>query len=197
MDAAWLYRARWRWRGAWLWPLFVVTVFVDGVIAVARPFAGDRQSFYGGMLTGMICNLLGVILLARPVGLVLRRARRDLPREVARNYGGAGVVVTITAVLLALGLVNHAGIAARASALRDAVVRAEAYIGDHAPDEFRVNMLHPDTFTIEPGVAYRTCVLGRDTGRSWCVIVRPRLPLPQSVTPAGGEPNAVFAEGVN
>jgi hypothetical protein len=29
------------------------------------------------------------------------------------------------------------------------------------------------------------------------VIVKPRLPLSQSVVPAGSEPNAVFAQGVN
>lgn len=197
MDGAWLHRARWRWRGAWLWPLFVATIVFDGAIAVVRPFDGDRQSFYAGMLTGMVANLLAVILLARPLGLLLRRARRDLPGKVARNYGGSAVVLGVSAILLAIGLVNHISIAARASELRDAVVRAEAYIGDHAPAEFRVNMLHPDTFTIEAGVAYRTCVPGRRSGRFWCVIVRPRLPFARSVLPAGGEPNALFSQGVD
>jgi len=197
MESAWLHRARWRWRGALLWPTFVVTVFADGVIAVFRPFIGDRQSFGGGVLAGMILNLLGVLLLSRPVGAVVRRARPDMPSQVARNYGGTLVVVVITAGLLAIGEVNHAGVASDQRLLDDAVARAEAFIGDRAPAEFRVNAAHSDTFVIQDDVLYRTCVPSRYRPRYYCVIVKPHLPLAQSVVPAGSEPNALFAQGVN
>lgn len=196
MDTAWVHRARWRLRGAWLWPAFVATVVLDGAIAVTRPFAGDRQSFYGGLLAGMICNLLAVLLLSRPLGILLRRRRRDMPFSVARNYGGTTAVLAVSALMLAIGLANHGSIVGRQSTLRDAIVRAEAYIGDHAPDTFRVNATRTDTFTIQAGVLYRTCAPSRDLQRYWCVIVNDRLPLARSVVPAGGEPNAVFAEGV-
>jgi hypothetical protein len=197
MESAWLHRARWRWRGALLWPTFVLAVFADGVIASVRPFVGDSQSFGGGVLAGLIINLLGVMLLSVPVGALIRRARPDMPAQVARNYGGALVVVVLTAGLLAIGMVHHTGVLSDQRVLDDAIVRAEAYIGDRAPAEFRVNAAHTDTFVIQPGVLYRTCVPSRDRLRYYCVIVRPRLPLSQSVVPAGSEPNAVFAEGVN
>jgi hypothetical protein len=174
-----------------------VAVIADGVIARWRPFLGDSQSAGSGVLVGLIVNLLGVLFLSRPVGAVIRRARPDMPVQVARNYGGTLVVVVLTAGLLAIGAVHHAGIVADQRALDDATVRAEAYIGDRAPAEFRVNVAHPDTFVIEPGVLYRTCVPSRDRPRYYCVIVKPRLPLSQSVVPAGSEPNAVFAQGVN
>ena len=196
MDGAWLHRARWRWRGALLWPTFVATVFVDGAIARWRPFAGDSQSFEAGVLVGMILNLLGVLLLSRAAGALVRRRRPDMPAQISRNYGGTLVVVLISAGLLAVGSVRHARIVNDRRALDDAIARAEAFIGDRAPPEFRVNASHTDTFTIEEGLLYRTCVPSRERPRYYCVIVKPRLPLARSVVPAGGEPNALFAQGV-
>jgi hypothetical protein len=197
MDHAWLHRARWRWRGALLWPTFALAVVADGAIARVAPFVGDSQSFAGGVLAGLIVNLLGVLLLWAPVGALIRRARPDMPAQVARNYGGTLVVVVLTAGLLAIGVAHQAGVMSDQRVLDDAIVRAEAYIGDRAPAEFRVNVVHTDTFVIQPGVLYRTCVPSRYRPRYYCVIVRPRLPLAQSVVRAGSEPNAMFAEGVN
>jgi hypothetical protein len=80
--------------------------------------------------------------------------------------------------------------------MRDAVVRAQAFIGDHAPAEFRGHSLRrADTVTIEPGAIYRTCVRGAATQRTYCVVVKTRLPLERSVEFAGYEPNSVFAAG--
>jgi hypothetical protein len=197
MEAAWIARARWRWRGALLWPTFVVAAVADGVIAVARPFVGDRQSAAGGVLAGLILNLLAVLLCSRAFGLLLRRRRGDMPSGVARNYGGTLAVALVSAALLAIGLARHAGIVANQRALRDAIVRAAAYIGDHAPQTFRVDAQRTDTFIIQAGAMYRTCVPSQDAKRSYCVIVKPRLPLERSVVFAGYEPNWLFAEGVN
>ena len=88
MEAAWIARARWRWRGAWLWPTFVVAALADGVIATVRPFAGDRQSFAGGVLGGLVLSLLAVLFCSRGLGRLVRRFRSDMPVAVARNYGG-------------------------------------------------------------------------------------------------------------
>jgi hypothetical protein len=197
MEATWIARARWRWRGALLWPTFVVAALLDGVIALVRPFVGDSQSLAGGILAGLILNLLAVLLCSRGLGRLLRRRRGDMPVGVARNYGGTLAIGLMSAVLLAAGLARHPGIIERQRALRDAVVRAAAYIGDHAPATFRVNASHTDTFTIEAGSIYRTCVPSRDGKRSYCVVVKPRLPLASSVIPSGYEPNWLFAEGVN
>jgi hypothetical protein len=197
MEAAWIARARWRWRGALLWPTFVVAALADGVIAVVRPFVGDRQSAAGGVLAGLILNVLAVLLCSRGLGLLLRRWRGDMPTGVARNYGGTLAVGLVSAALLAIGLARHGGIVANQRALRDAIVRAAAYIGDHAPQTFRADAQRTDTFTIQAGAMYRTCVPSEDAQRSYCVIVKPRLPLDRSVVFAGYEPNWLFAEGVN
>jgi hypothetical protein len=197
MEAAWIARARWRWRGAWLWPTFVVAAVLDGAIATVRPFVGDRQSFAGGVLAGLVLNLLAVLFCSRGLGLLLRRRRTDMPVGVARNYGGTFAVALISAGLLAAGLARHEGIVDNQHALRDAVVRAVAYIGDHAPQAFRANAQRSDTFTIQAGAMYRTCVASHDRRHSYCVIVKPRLPLQRSVVFDGYEPNWLFAEGVN
>jgi hypothetical protein len=197
MDGALLARARWRWRGAWLWPAFVATALLDGVIAATRPFLGDRQSFAGGVLAGLILNLVAVLLLSRPFGGLLRRSRPDLPAAIARNYGGTVAVLLVSAGMLATGLARHDSLVGTQRTLRDAVVRAEAYIGDHAPETFRADATRTDTFTIQAGVAYRTCALSQDGRRSYCVIVKPRLPLDRSVVFDGYEPNSIFSLGAN
>lgn len=197
MDGALLARARWRWRGAWLWPAFVATALLDGVIAGARPFLGDRQSFVGGVLAGLILNLVAVLVCSRPFGALLRRRRPDLPSAIARNYGGTVAVLLVSAGMLAVGLARHDSIVGTQRTLRDAVVRAEAYIGDHAPASFRADATRTDTFTIQTGVAYRTCALSEDGRRSYCVIVKPRLPLDRSVVFDGYEPNSIFSLGAN
>ena len=197
MEVAWIARARWRWRGAWLWPTFAAAALLDGLIALVRPFVGERQSMAGGVLAGLILNLLAVLFLSRALGALLRRRRGDLPVGVARNYGGTIAVALVSAGLLAIGLARHGAIVAHQRTLRDAIARAEAYIGDHAPATFRSNARHTDTFTIEAGTMYRTCVPSQDGRRSYCVIVKPRLPLDRSVVFAGYEPNWLFAQGVN
>jgi hypothetical protein len=197
MQSAWLARLRWRQRGAWLWPTFVVTVLLDGVIVHELPMIGDRQSVYGGLLAGLILNVLAVLFCSRPGGMLLRRVRPDLPDGVARNYAGAAAVLVVSAGILGIGLLHRSTILDRQRMLDDVVARAEAYIGDRAPAAFRVNAAHTDTFTIQAGSVYRTCVPSSNGRRTYCVIVKPKLPLAQSVVFAGYEPNWLFAEGAN
>lgn len=192
MDGAWLARLRWRHRGAWLWPTFVVLAVVDGIIVHALPMAGDTQTLVGGIVAGLVLNVFAVLLLSRPFGKALRTRRKDMPRVVARNYGGTVAVVLVTVGMLTVGLIHHPAIAADRNALNDAIVRAEAYIGDRAPQQFRVNVTHTDTYTIQAGAVYRTCVPNRAGTRTYCVVVKPT-----GITFAGYEPNSIFAQGTN
>jgi len=197
MDRGWLHRLRWRLRGAWLWPVFVAAVAADAALGHFRPPTSDTESVAAAAIVGLALNLLAVLLLSRPLGALLRRMRRELPGVVARNYAGTWVVIAVTAGLLAAGLVHHGAVMADQAAMRDATVRAQAWIGDRAPPEFRINVRLSDTFAIQAGSIYRTCVPGRNDGRSYCVIVKTRLPLSRSVRFDGYEPNSVFAQGVS
>lgn len=195
MDGAWLHRMRWRRRGAWLWPVFAALTVADAVIGHLLPPAGDSQTLVGAGLLALVLNLIAVILLSRPFGAVLRRARRDLPSIVARDYAGTCVVMAIAVGLVIAGLVHRPSLVARRNTMQDAITRAQAYIGDRAPAEFRRNLRYVDTFAIQPGSIYRTCVPSDRRRRTYCVIVKTNLPFSRSVSFAGYEPNSMMERG--
>jgi hypothetical protein len=197
MDAVWLGRLRWRRRGAWLWPAFVAATVADAAIGYALPATGDAESFAGAGVVALFLNLIAVILLSRPLGMALRRWwRKDLPNIVARDYGGTAAVAAITLATLALGLINHASVMNDRAAKKDAITRAQAWIGARAPQEFRQNVAYVSTFAIEPGRIFRECVPSARTRRTYCVIVDEGRPFPSSVRFGGYEPNSLFSQGV-
>jgi hypothetical protein len=196
MDGGWLARVRWRRRGAWLWPAFIVATVADGLIGHLLPPAGESQTVVSALLIGLVLNLIGVILLANPVGVLLRRARHDLPRVIARDYGGTIVVLAVAGGLLGAGLFHRASVLADQRSFRDATVRAQAFIGDRAPAQFRANTGAATTFAIQEGSIYRVCVPSTDRRQTYCVIVNTRLPFARSVSFGGYEPNSMFAVGV-
>ena len=161
------------------------------------PWPATARRVAGGIVLALVVNVIAVLLLSRPLGALLRRRRRDMPVGVARNYAGTGAVALVTAAMLAAGLGHHSTLIANRQALRDAIVRAEAYIGDRAPTPFRQMVTHPDTYTIQTGQIYRTCVPNQAGTRTYCVIVKTQLPLADSVVFDGYEPNSVFASGTN
>jgi hypothetical protein len=188
-------RLRWRRLGAWMWPAFAAFTIVDGVVGHLLPPAGATETLVAGALLGMVANLIAVVLLARPVGWLFRLGRRDLPNVVARDYAGTLVIVVVSAVLLTVGLVHRPMVIARQRAVDDAIVRAQAYIGDRAPAEFRRNLQFVSMLAIQPGTIYRACVRSIDGEHSYCVIVNRNLPFGRSVTFSGYEPNSVLAAG--
>jgi len=188
-------RLRWRRSGAWLWPVFIVFTILDGVIGHALPPAGSTETVVAAMLLGLVINVIAVVLLSRPLGIGLRRMRPDMPGVVARDYGGTVVVLTVTAVLATVGLVHRPQIQARQRAVQDAIARAQAWIGDRAPDQFRRNVEYVSLLAIEPGTIYRACVPSVDGKRSYCVIVDRDLPFERSVRFSGYESNSVLDAG--
>jgi hypothetical protein len=105
------------------------------------------------------------------------------------------VVTAVAAALLVAGLAHHSTLVAHRSMMNDAITRAQAWIGDRAPAEFRRNLRFVSTFAIQPGSIYRTCVPSDHRDRTYCVIVKTNLPFARSVSFAGYEPNSVFAQG--
>jgi hypothetical protein len=193
MEGAWLTRMRWRRRGAWMWPAFIALTLADGVVGHALPISGDSQGFVGATLLAAALNLIAVAVLAWPFGLVLRRARRDLPRIIARDYAGTVLLAVVAGGLLAAGLHHHPTIVRHRQVREDAVARAQAWIGDRAPAEFRAHVRFASTLTIEPGRIFRTCVPSIASPRTFCVIVKAYLPFDRSVQFDGYTSNATFA----
>ena len=196
MDGAWLTRMRWRRRGAWMWPAFVVLTVLDAFVLHALPLDGDSEGLWGALLTAGCWNFLVVVVIAHPVGAVLRRARPDLPRIVARDYAGTWLVIGVTAAFLAIGVSNQSTVSTQRAAMQDAIVRAIAWIGFRAPPQFRAQMGRASTVTVQAGVIYRTCVPSADGRRTYCVVVNDQEPVNRSVRFAGYEPNQSFVDGV-
>ncbi len=192
-----LVRLRWRRAGAWLWPSFIAFTIADAVIGHDLPPAGSTESLFAAALLGLVLNLLGVLFLSRPLGWGLRRVRRDLPGVVARDYGGTIVVLALTATLLFVGVMHRPAIQASQRAMRDAIARAQAWIGDRAPDEFRRNLQVVSLIAIQAGTIYRACVPNVQNTKSYCVIVDRSKPLDRSVRFSGYEPNAMLASGTD
>lgn len=188
-------RMRWRRAGAWLWPSFVALTLLDGAVGHLLPPAGTTETLFAAGLLGLVINVVAVILLSRPLGMLVRRIRPDMPAVVARDYGGTFVVLSVAAVLLIAGLVHRPVIQARQRATADAIARAQAWIGDRAPAEFRRNVEFVSMLAIVPGTIYRACVPSVHGERSFCVIVDRDRPFPNSVTFSGYEPNSVLDAG--
>ncbi len=195
MDGARLARMRWRRRGAWLWPAFVAITLADAVVGHALPPSGETQTVMGAALVACFLNLITVVLLSRPLGALLRRFRPDLPKVVARDYGGTTAIAVVAAVLLTAGLVHRPSLLEHERAMADAIARAQAWIGARAPAEFRRNVRFVSTLAIEPGSMYRTCVPSYRGSRTYCVIVKVHMPFAQSVSFDGYESNSVFSAG--
>jgi hypothetical protein len=192
-----LVRLRWRRAGAWLWPAFVAFTLADAVVGHDLPPAGSTESLTAAALLGLVLNLLGVLLLSRPLAWAFRRLRPDLPTIVARDYGGTLVVLALTATLVLAGIAHRPAMHASRRAMQDAVARAQAWIGDRAPAEFRRNLHVVSLFAIQAGTIYRACVPNVQNTKSYCVIVDRSRPLDQSVRFSGYEPNATLASGAD
>jgi hypothetical protein len=195
MDGSPLARIRWRRRGAWLWPAFTALTVLDAIFGHLLPPAGQTQSVVAAALLALLANLLAIVLCSRPLGALLRRARPDLPVVVARNYAGVGVICAVALILFSVGLAHRGSVMAMQRTQRDAVVRAQAFIGDRAPDRFRRNLQSVSVFAVQPGEIYRICVPSADGTRDYCVIVKTGSRFANSVSFAGYEPNSLFAQG--
>jgi hypothetical protein len=167
------------------------------VIGHNLPPAGSTESLTAAGLLGLVLNLLAVLFLSRPLGWALRRKRADLPSFIARDYGGTIVVLAITATLVFAGVMHRSAIHASQRAMQDAIVRAQAWIGDRAPAEFRRNLRVVSVLAIQSGRIYRACVPNVQNTKNYCVIVDRSLPLDRSVKFSGYEPNATLASGTD
>lgn len=199
MGLSWLVRMRWRLLGAWMWPSFVVLAAADGVIGHLLPPAGGSESVLAGIVLGLVLNLLCVIVLGPLFGRVLRRRRRDLPVAIARNYAGTVCIVLVTAGFAAIGGLHHAQITHNRATLRDAVVQAAAWIGDHAPARFRADAASLDSYVLVTGRVYRECASAAGGGppHLYCVIVFEARSGSAFVRRAGSESNETLSRGTD
>jgi hypothetical protein len=192
-----LERFRWRRRGAWMWPAFVALTVLDAVIGATLPPTGDGWDPVGAFLVAGFANLAAIVALSVPLRLALRRRRPDLPKLIAGDYAGTTTMLAITALLLVLGVLHQPRLHTDQRSMQDAIKRAQAYIGDHAPNAIAGNVQHVSTYTIQAGSIYRVCVPSLTGNADYCVVVHEKLPFAKSVAPDGTESNAYLGLGYN
>jgi hypothetical protein len=190
----WRARLRWRMRGAWLWPSFAIAVFGDAVLMHELPLSGDSMGLLPALLEAGFLNLVVVAVGARLGGRALRHRRPELPRVVADDYAGTALIVVVAGALLAAGLA-HRPTVLEARRDFDAMSRAvRAYVAEHAPLAYRVNIDRADTWKQAPDT-YRTCVPGPDPARALCLYVSTARSPPTVRVDRDQSPNARLNAG--
>lgn len=191
-EVVWRARLRWRLRGAWQWPAFAVCTVADAVILSVLPFAGDGTSFVPAFLLAGFFNLAVVAVVGPLGGLLLRRRRPALPREIATDAAAASALVALSLVLVAAGLAHRPVVR---EAERDFAAQALAvrrYVVAQAPARFRDNASRADTVKHGPDL-YRTCIPGPDPRRSLCLLVTTDQQPPGIAVDPDSRPNAVVS----
>jgi hypothetical protein len=178
-------------RGAWLWPAFIALTVLDGVlIALLPPYDGAPRSVVGGMLLAGFANLGLVAAVAPLAGRALRRRRPDLPRVVANDYAGAGLVLALGVVVLAAGLAHRPAVAAENDDRAAVQAAVEDYVVTRAP-RFHPGLAQVDALRLEQD-SYRACVPGPDPRRWLCLIVDTDQRPPHLVRDGSMEPNSAL-----
>lgn len=191
VERVWLRRLRWRLRGAWQWPTFVALTVVDGVVLMRLPFAGEGTDLAAGIVIAGFLNLFVVAVLAPAAGRLLRRRRPDLPRAVAGDYAGTGLLLGVAALLVAGGLLHRPALASEDDDRRAVVAATHKYLMAAGEPEYRRRLGSLDALRIEPDL-YRACVPGDDPRRWLCLIVSTDQ-RPAGITVDGDQaPNAVY-----
>jgi hypothetical protein len=192
VEPLWRSRLRWRMRGAVLWPAVAVLTVLDALLLGRLPIAGDGGTgFVPALLLAMFFNLVAVAVGAPLLGRWLRRRRNDLPKVVADDYAGTGLVLLVTGALLAGGVLHHSAVRDVQHDLRVQQASAREYARGKAPRQFRRRSAESTTVKVEDEL-FRTCVPGNDPARWYCMFVSTNTMPPRIVVDESRESNASF-----
>jgi hypothetical protein len=159
-----------------------------GLCVHARPLSGQGTGLIGALLLAGFVDLGAVALIGPLLARGLRRRRPDLPRIVAFDYAGTAMLVGVLAILVTAGFLHHGSVMRELHATAYATGLARDYVSRHAPAPYRAGVARADTYRVDPGRVYRTCVPGRTPGRPFCVVVHLDTSPPRLVLD-GHEPN--------
>jgi hypothetical protein len=194
MDGVRWTRLRWRLRGAWQWPTFVALTLVEAVLLNELPVWGDgAEGFLPGLLLAGFLNLFVVAVLAPFAGRLLRRRRPDLPRPIASDYAGSGLLVALLMVLVVAGLLHRPALDEERSDRAAQAAAVAHYVASQAP-EYEPGLRRLDTMQVDRDV-YRSCVPGRDPKRWLCLFVDTDQSPPGVTRDPDRSPNSEYRRG--
>jgi hypothetical protein len=166
----WATRLRWRLKGASQWPAFVLFTTVDGLLLNELPISGDGP---GGLIPGILLagcgNLFLLAVVAPLLGRCLRRRQPDLPRLIATDFAGSGLVAAAFLGLLAGGLVHRPAVREERADRVAQFAAVRGYVESQAR-QHRGYLGAADTIRLSEDL-FRTCVPGPDARRPLCLFV--------------------------
>ena len=172
MDGMTFTRLRWRLRGAWMWPAFFAITALDVVTLALLPVAGsDGIDVVPALLIAGFFNLVAIAVVAPMLGLVVRRRRRDLPREVARDYAGTALILGVAVALLVGGLIHRPAVLEAERDQRAATRALHDYVVSQAGPTYQARLGTVSLFETDEDDLYRGCVPSEEVNRSLCVFI--------------------------
>lgn len=187
-----LRRLRWRLSGAWGLPTFVLATCAGTLIVVLLPLAGQGSNVVGAFLLCGFLNLFVLAVLAPGAGRLVRRRRPELPRAVATDRAGTGLMVGAVGVLLVIGLAHHGAKVASDDADRRQLAAVRQYLHDQADAQYLAN-IGSESVWKQSDELYRTCIPGRDPRKNLCLYVDLSGPYPAISVDPDQQPNSVIA----
>jgi hypothetical protein len=170
VERFWPARLRWRMRGAWLWPVFLLITPLEGVLfALLPPYAGAPRAVIGGVLVAGFANLFLIAVVAPLVARALRRRRPDLPRVVAADRAGTGLLCGLAAVIVVAGIAHRPAVAAQERDLAAAHAATRDFVLARAP-EYEPGLVAVDALHLAED-SYRVCVPAAASRRWLCLYV--------------------------
>jgi hypothetical protein len=189
-----LRRLRWRLRGAWLWPAFVAATLAEMALLHWLPVQGESTRWISAMLVAGCLNLIAVVVLGGPGGLLLRRRRPDMPKVVASDYAGRAALVVVAVGLVAAGLAHRPGVIDRRAAFHEQLLAVNRWVTQNGDAFATAHLSQADTVVVDEDL-FRTCVPSRDPKRSLCLVVDTSKSPPTVKRDTNREPNASFDRG--
>ncbi len=194
MEHVRLTRLRWRLRGAWMWPTFLAATLFDAFLLDALPIAGDDGTdLVPALLLAGFFNLIAVAVAAPFLGMLVGRRRPNLPRAIATDYAGTGLVLAVAAALLAGGLIHRPAVEEAKRDRATQLAAAQRYVLMRGPAEYRPNVALADSVQLDSDL-YRTCVPGSEAKRALCVVVDTSQSPPGVTLDRSHSPNATLVE---
>lgn len=175
-----------------MWPAFALLTVTEAVLLHLRPVAGDGIGVVPASLLSGFLNLAVVALAAPVAGWVVRRRRPALPREVAVDRAGTGLLLALGLTLVILGTTHHGDIVEQDRAFAAQAAAVGAYVRAHAAPAYRENLSRADTWKQGPDL-FRTCVPGPDPRKALCLIVDTARQPPTLVVDPDQQPNSRIA----
>ncbi|MDQ3645067.1 MAG: hypothetical protein M3356_06135 [Actinomycetota bacterium] len=179
-ERFWTSRIRWRLRGATLWPAFVITTLLDGLILdLLPPVATAGLNYVEGVLIATFGNLFLVGALAPFLTKRLARRRRVAPAggaavgvevELLRDRVGTALLAAGVVASLASGLANRPLIVSETEASEQNARVVQDYVNLSGDEELRRNIETANTIRLGEGY-FRTCIARDDRDRFVCLLV--------------------------